>query len=88
MADTEEAEIASLLRDSHGICHAEIRVADHAENGLDTQATMVSTSTFDTVRPGTVSEGSATYTPSERSSVAKHAGASENPSGGCPVMGS
>jgi hypothetical protein len=36
VADTEEAEIASLLRDSHGICHAEIRVADHAENGVDT----------------------------------------------------
>ena len=52
------------------------------------QLRIVSTNTSLTVRTGTGGAGSATYTPSGRTSVAKHGGASSNGGGGVPVSGS
>ena len=51
------------------------------------QLTIVSTITSETVRGNGVGLGRATHTPSSRTSVSKHAGASENPPGGLPVIG-
>jgi NitT/TauT family transport system substrate-binding protein len=48
------------------------------------QLVSVSTNTSETVRSGSGSGGSATYTPSSRTSVSKQAGASLKPSGGEP----
>jgi hypothetical protein len=50
-------------------------------------ATSVSTSTSETERGRSVTSGSATYTPSGRSSTSNATGASSKPSGGRPVDG-
>ncbi len=50
-------------------------------------AHIVSTITSETVRACGCSGGSATYTPSARTSTGKHAGASAKPGGGVPVSG-
>ena len=52
------------------------------------QLHMVSTSTSLTVRTVSGKGGSSTYTPSGRTSVAKHGGLSSNGGGGVPVSGS
>ena len=51
------------------------------------QATIVSTSTSDTVRCRGRSTGRAAYTPSARTSVRKAAGASLKGGGGLPFLG-
>ena len=52
------------------------------------QATRVSTSTSETLRARSTTSGSATYVPSARSWTGNAIGASLNPSGGRPVVGS